>query len=330
MSAHPDVAVAEASDAPTNSGDRFEDFADYLEADKEEEDNSEGDEPEDDAEPEEGEAEDQPEEEEPEAPAIDPPVSWDADAKELFSQLPPELQAKVAQRESEREKFVQAKATEAAEARKKASTAIETQTALHQDYATHLETIANALVVPAPPANLAYQDQATYVAQLAQHQESMAQWQQLTAQAEQVRAQIAAQEQQATAAFYAAETERLATLIPEAADPVVRARVINEAHEFGISLGYAPDVVAKMDATDVLTLHQAAQWKAKADKYDSIQKGNMAKVRSAKTMPKVVKPGVAPTQGEIAANRSQAAWQNVKGARTSEDKARAFADYLGL
>src|SRR3546814_15439628 len=35
---------------------------------------------------------------EPEAPAIDPPVSWDAEAKKVFSTLPPEAQQVIADR----------------------------------------------------------------------------------------------------------------------------------------------------------------------------------------------------------------------------------------
>jgi len=41
-----------------------------------------------------------------ETPAIEPPVSWSADAKEHFAKLPPELQQVVAERESEREKLL--------------------------------------------------------------------------------------------------------------------------------------------------------------------------------------------------------------------------------
>lgn len=61
--------------------------------------------------------------EEPEAepalePAIAPPVSWDSNAKEEFSKLPPAIQRKIAERESEREKFTSTKSQEAAEAKK--------------------------------------------------------------------------------------------------------------------------------------------------------------------------------------------------------------------
>lgn len=54
----------------------------------------------------------------PEKPAIKPPASWDKVAQESFAKLPPELQEVVSNREREREKAINAKAQEAAEARK--------------------------------------------------------------------------------------------------------------------------------------------------------------------------------------------------------------------
>lgn len=49
------------------------------------------------------------------APAIEPPVSWTAEEKQLFTQLPPELRQTLARRESERERLTQTQANEAGE-----------------------------------------------------------------------------------------------------------------------------------------------------------------------------------------------------------------------
>ncbi len=86
--------------------------------------------------------------EEPEAepavePAIAPPVSWDSSAKEEFSQLPPAIQRKIAERESEREKFTSTKSQEAATATKAAEQAQQERLR----YAQHLKDIEdNALL----------------------------------------------------------------------------------------------------------------------------------------------------------------------------------------
>jgi hypothetical protein len=50
--------------------------------------------------------------------AVEAPAGWGADAKAVFDKLPPELKAEVARRETERERFVNAKGQEAAEAKK--------------------------------------------------------------------------------------------------------------------------------------------------------------------------------------------------------------------
>lgn len=50
-----------------------------------------------------------------ESPAIEPPVSWNAEDKQLFAKLPPEVQQTVARRESEREKLTLQQSREASE-----------------------------------------------------------------------------------------------------------------------------------------------------------------------------------------------------------------------
>lgn len=64
-----------------------------------------------------GEQDQDSEEDQPES-AIEPPVSWKADAKELFGKLPRELQERVAKRESEREAVISKTHQEAADQRK--------------------------------------------------------------------------------------------------------------------------------------------------------------------------------------------------------------------
>ncbi len=79
---------------------------------------------------------------------------------------------------------------------------------------------------------------------------------------------------------------------------------------------------------DFNALRKASEWRAKAMKWDNAQKTNMAKVRSAKTLPKVIRPGVSQTRGEISEGKAQAAWQQVKGAKNKEAQASGFASYL--
>lgn len=327
--AHPNVS--EASDVPANSGDAVEDFADFLEGmEGEEEEESSPDEGEEEPEAEEAEGDEgaQDDEDEPDT-AIDPPVSWGTDAKELFKQLPAALQTQVVEREAQREKAIQRATTEAAEARRtalvEASTAVaETQ----RQYASQLEQYAEVLKPQIPDPALAQEDPTRYIQEFSLYQALDAQHKIMVQQANAASQEAAEREQAVMAEQYAAEARILATELPEWNDLAQRQALLTELEKVGVELGYSEDTMRKAGATDVLALKKAAEWKAKAEKYDGLQKSKMEKVRSAKTLPKVVKPGVAPTRGEISAARSQAAWQQVKTARSKNAQADAFADYL--
>lgn len=325
--AHP---ATEASAPPTNTGEAVEDFADFLDTipGEDEEDEAapqEGDDPDaltsDDLEAQEG--------DEPEAPAIDPPVSWGADAKELFEQLPPDLQAQVAEREAQREKLIQSKTTEAAEAKRSARTEAETAFAERQrQYANEIEFFASRMVPQAPDPALASHDPVAFIQQNAQYQAGLAQYQQMMQRANVAAQEAQARDQSAAQESLKAEEAWLAEQLPEWNDPAKRQALLTGIQSAGAELGYDADALSQANAMDILALKKATEWKADAEKYRALQKGKMEKVRAAKTLPKAVRPGVAPTRGEINTTRSQNAWQNVKGARSKEAQADAFATYL--
>lgn len=331
--AHPDTNVAEASEAPARSGDRVEDFADFLDLPKEEEEEQPQDSPDEgDEQPEaqaEGEEEAQDEGEEPAKPAIDPPVSWGTDAKELFGQLPPELQTQVAEREAQREKFVQQKAAEASEAKRTASAEAAMQFAdTQRQYASELEQYASLLQPQRPNPALLTQDPVAFYQLQAQYEQAQAQHQDMMQRAAYSRQEAAQREQQARDAQFQADIAILEQAIPDWSDPVKRTEALTEVTRIGAELGYTPDIMAEASAQDILALRRAAEWKSKAAKYDALQKTKMEAVRSAKALPKVARPGVAPTKGEVSASRAQAAWSNVKAAKGRDAQANAFADYL--
>jgi len=82
------------AEAPASSDARVEAFADFLDQLDEEQDSFAGMHPEDAHAPDPSDAETPNRATEPDDPAIGAPISWDNDAKELFQQLPPELQEK--------------------------------------------------------------------------------------------------------------------------------------------------------------------------------------------------------------------------------------------
>lgn len=135
---------------------------------------------EDDAAPE-GASDEEEQEQEPET-AIDPPASWTADAKEAFSKLPPELQHYVAERESDRERGINAKLSEAADARKKYETEATSTAQERQRYADTLKSMyqLQALIDPVLADGnqtdwlaLSKADPAGYVAKRAEYEQRL-------------------------------------------------------------------------------------------------------------------------------------------------------------
>ena len=331
MMAHPSSG-AEASEAPANDGNAVEDFADYLDTlddgVEEEEDTSEEEDEQSEPELDEGE-DDQEEADEPEAPAIDPPVSWGQDAKELFAQLPADLQKQVAERETQRERFVQQKAAEAAEAKRTASVeAMNAFAETQRHYATELEQYASLLAPQAPDPLLLQQDPVAFYQLQAQYEQAKVQHQSMVQRSAQAREEAAWREQQAEAAQLQADMAILEQAIPEWSDISKRQELLTDVVRIGADLGYSDEVMRMASAQDIIALKKASEWKAKAARFDALQKTKMEKVRAAKSLPKVVKPGVAPTRGEVNHSKSDRAWQGVKAARTKEQKADAFATYL--
>lgn len=319
--------------APTSFEDRVEAFEDYLDEEEQHEEEDSGDEP--DEEPDDDQEEEDPQEEsldeedEPEVPAIDPPVSWGADAKELFAKLDPELQKQVSEREAQRERFVQAKAQEAAHAKKAASMEVEPVIAqLQQQYANEIEQYAALINPQRPDPSILQTDPVRFYQMQAEFENASVQRQQMMQQAQYARQQSMERQQQVEAEQWRQESEILASQIPEWNDEVKRTEIIETLKTVGSELGYTADILDEATSVDVLALRKAAEWKEKASKYDALQKSKMEKVRNAKGMPKLVKPGTQPTRKEASSRRSQAAWQKVKSARSRSEQADSFAEYL--
>ena len=328
MSAHPNASEAST---PANSGDAVEDFADFLDQsgeleapeEEEEEDLEEGEEA---LEAEESENEG---DEQDELPAIEPPVSWGTDAKELFAQLPTELQQQVVEREAQREKFVQAKAQEASEAKRSARIEAESGFADRQrQYAGEIEYFASQFAPQRPDPALVQQNPALFYQLQYEYEQTVAQQQALQQRAVAAREEARQREAFAAQEQLQADMAILAQQVPDWGDEAKRTAFLTDVSKVGVELGYTPELMAEATAQDVLALKKALEWKNKAAKYDALQKGKMEKVRAAKTLPKVVKPGVAPTRGEVNSNRAQRAWEGVKTAKSKEAQASAFADFL--
>jgi hypothetical protein len=340
--AHP--ASTEASFTPANRGEHVEAVTDFIAeqflggADEEEEelqdpetDEVEGDEDEGD-EPEASE-DDQEDNADEAAKPIDPPVSWDKDAKGLFEQLPPDLQAKVAEREAQRDKALQSATTDAANARRNADAEANAKFAETQrQYASHLEQLASRFAPQRPdPAILAtdpvtfYQLQAYYEQEVAQQHELQQRSAQAAHEAEQRDAITRQQELAKEDQFLASELGENWT------DMTKRRELLTNLDEVGALLGYK-DLLGQANPTDILALKAAAEWKAKADELDQLRMNHkMAGLRAQKAAPRVSKPGTSQTSAEKSARGRQSAWAGVKSSRGRDgDASAAFLESIGV
>jgi hypothetical protein len=267
------------------------------------------------------------------AKPIDAPVSWDKDAKELFAQLPPDLQAKVVEREAQRDRVVQSATTAAAEAKRNATAEANAMFADQQrQYASHLEQIAAQFAPQRPdPALLAQDPQAFYHLQSLYEQE-VAQQQELRQRASHANSEAEQREaitrQHALVQDHNILAEKLGD---DWTDPGKRKALLTSLEEVGALLGYSPEAQGQAGATDILALKAAAEWKAKADKYDQSISAQMKRVRNGESLTRAAKPGTSPTRGERSARNRDTAWQNLKASGgKSGDAAAAVLENMGI
>lgn len=322
--AHPEQ---EAVEADTNSGDPLDDIAKFIDDEPEDLPDEGGDNPEDtdltdDDLPDEGEEEQQ--DAEPEA-AIRAPVSLNKEQREAFAQLPPELQKVWADGEAQRNREVQAKTTEAAEAKRNAQAVAQAELAqIQRQYADELEIYASAFKPVKPDYSLLATDPQAFAIETAQYE-------QLSAQYDQLMQQVARKREEADQFDHALwqhnvqqEQAKIRAEWPDFADPAKAQDVVATIQSAAELLGRSMDSLRNADAQDILNLKLISELKGKADKYDALMSRKMANVRAAKALPKVATPGTVPSRNPSKAQRSDAAWQRARSSKSGED----YADFL--
>jgi hypothetical protein len=256
--------------------------------------------------------------------AIDPPVSWTAEEKEKFKALPREVQETVARRETERERFVQAKANEAAQARQHAER--EAMAEVARVSTAYAEQFGHFL--PQIPERPSYQLQIAnpieFAEQMDAHERAVAQHDFVQQQIGQARHQAAQAEQMLRAHAQQQFHQILATEYPEFLHPTEGPKLREQLGSIALELGFPAKNLADVDASDVLAMKRAADWKAKADRYDALMAQKMEKVREAKTLPRLSRPGSAQPRAQSGAQAVERSWERAKASRRPED----FADYL--
>jgi hypothetical protein len=301
MDTQPNEAVAnDADNAPVETAEdiyaRLGEEAFGVTDEEEQPAEAEGDEPTDEG------ADDEPtlEEEADDLPPIEPPVSLDAETKEKFKGWPRDAQEAFTKRVGELEKGFHSKAQEAAQAKQTAFQEAQQQLAAYDaQVAQHLQQYAQSITPQKPnPALMGYNPQA-YAEQLDAYESAQAQQQQLQHQAMQYAQQAQVRAAQLEQANHAEQHRVIVENFPEYADPTTGPELQRKLTAVAKEMGFPDELIASARAVDILAMRTAADWKAKADKYDALQKDRMAKVRAAKGKPPVTaRPGVAQTPGQ--------------------------------
>lgn len=235
-------------------------------------------------------------------PPIAAPVSWPDEDKQAFSELPRALQERVAARETEREKSTQAKFREASQAAQTAEQ--KAFDSIRQVQQAHIQQIVSLLpeVPPEPSAHLLVQDPAEYAAQKDYFDQMKAYRGSLEQHIVEVTRAMQVGEQQRIEAARAADVQLLQNEFAELFDQDTGPELAKAIKSTGIALGYSDDQLNMADGHDILALRTAMGWKDKADKYDRLMAKQMEKVRSAKNLPRVSRPGSS-TSAQSAANQ---------------------------
>lgn len=330
--AHPTGSEAAVSPAPVSVDEKAADFENFLFGDEEAEEAETGEEQgeadaEDDSDLEEGDGdeeealEDDEDSDEQAPPAIEPPVSLNAEEKEVFAQLPPEAQQAWAASETRRNTQVQEATTKAKEAQRQAEqAAASADRQAETRYAEQLKAFTKAFE-PQMPDPARYNDIQHYQRDKAIYDHAKAQFDQLEQQVSGIGVETA---EQKAARIKARDADLLK--IPEIANEETRDAYIKGAFEVAAELGYNQAELAEhMDANDLKALGLAAQWKRDSAELARIKAKSLERRRDASTGKfKALKPGAAPQASSRSAKASKA-FQRVKQSGTNRDARNAAA-----
>jgi hypothetical protein len=246
----------------------------------EEEDPSPGDEDDEGIDP------DEPEEEP--APAIDPPQSWKADEKTAWAKLPPDVQAIVARREGERDRYISTRSQEMAEERRASA---EARLSERGEYKQNLEKL---LFVAAPEAEkftqidwqrLAAENPADYVRLTAERDALRGRIASIQGEIQRIDYQSNAEREQQFGQFRQEQAQLLAAKLPVYADAERGPKFVRELTDYLQTQGFTPQELAAVVDHRAIILAEKAM---RADRAAAARNG--ANTQKAPP-PRVQQPG---------------------------------------
>lgn len=224
-----------------------------------------------------------------EAPAIEAPSGMSEADKAIFAQLPPEQQAWVSRRETDRTADYTRKTQELADRRKETDATFQVLGGAMQQYDAVLQKITGQELTP-PDKALEESDPYEYDRQWRQYQEAKdTQQRAVQEQAENAQRFQALQNEQARQ-YLSQQNAALSELSPELADQGTKgAQLRKSVKQYALKNGYTEEQLGMASAQDSVTL-------LKAMRYDASQAAR-SKVRPANPTPKASRPGKGKSPG---------------------------------
>lgn len=268
------------------------------------------------------------------------PKSWGAEDRDVWDALPPEAQAKIAEREGQRDTGLNQKLQEVANQRKAIEGQLAEANANRDQYAQAIDTVLSLVQPQKPtPYDFGYgsenYDRDAYDIAITQYDQQNQFIGNLMQQRQAIAAQQAEEANKAHAARHA-EIEgqwfpKLLDAVPELKEPAKSAETVNSIIRYAIESGIPEEAFASPDAAKSLTsAEMLIAWKAMM--YD---KGRAAAKRvqeTAKPAPKptgpAVKPGVQVSRQSVERNRLGRAQQRLATEGSVEAGAAVFKHYF--
>jgi len=276
-------------------------------------------------------------EEEAQPDPIDMPSSWNKEKAELWEALPPDAQAYIAEREGERDRAVNQKFQEAANARKAVEAELTEAHANRDRFAQLSDVLLSAFQFNEPNprdfgAGTGNYNREGYDLAVAQWRDNV----QFVQQIQQQREEIAAQQQQealkAQAEQFAAIEEigrpKLLEAVPDIANEQKAPAILKAIVDYAISQGIPESVFAE-NADSISSAELLLAWKA--SEYDRI-KGAQNKVKETpapKPATPSARPGVATSRSASKAANLRKAQDRLAKSGSIDDAASVFKTILG-
>jgi len=224
-----------------------------------------------------------------ESPAIDPPSSWSSEAKARFRELPPDLQATIAENERKRDLDIRRRIDQIAEQRKEAEARKAEIDKLREEYAQRLKSLLDS-DVPQPPdetlldENSEDYDPEEYNRQEARYRKAMRAREKKQAELQKLHEEQAKEWEAQLAEWQREQREYYASHMPALLDEEKGPQLARAILEYGKANGIDEERLKWASATEIHLLD-------KARRFDMLQNKSRSTEGRLKKVPRTVKPG---------------------------------------